>query len=59
MYLYLIILTMKKDTEIKIGFRFVFQSADTTINRNASKQNNKCYNSLYRGHRGITIPGLN
>ena len=49
----------EKNAEIKIGFRFVFQSADTTI---TELQVNKIINviiSHIEGIDGITIPGLN
>ncbi len=49
----------EKNAEIKIGFRFVFQSADTTI---TEMQVNNIINVII-GHiediDGITIPGLN
>ena len=49
----------EKDTEIKIGFRFVFQSADTTI---TEMQVNNIINVIIvyiEDIDGITIPGLN
>ncbi len=49
----------EKNAEIKIGFRFVFQSADTTI---TEMQVNKIINviiSHIEDIDGITIPGLN
>ena len=49
----------EKDTEIKIGFRFVFQSADTTI---TEMQVNNIINVIIahiEDMDGITIPGLN
>ena len=49
----------EKNTEIKIGFRFVFQSADTTI---TEMQVNNIINVIIEhieGIDGITIPGLN
>ena len=49
----------EKNAEIKIGFRFVFQSADTTI---TEMQVNKIINVIIRHIEeidGITIPGLN
>jgi phenylalanyl-tRNA synthetase beta subunit len=48
-----------KDAEIKIGFRFVFQSADTTI---TEMQVNNIINVIIdhiEDIDGITIPGLN
>ena len=48
----------EKDAEIKIGFRFVFQSVDTTI---TEMQVNKIINviiSHIEDIDGITIPGL-
>ena len=48
-----------KDAEIKIGFRFVFQSADTTI---TEMQVNNIINVIIdhiEDIEGITIPGLN
>ncbi len=49
----------EKNAEIKIGFRFVFQSADTTI---TEMQVNKIINVIISHIEeidGITIPGLN
>ena len=49
----------EKNAEIKIGFRFVFQSADTTI---TEMQVNNIINVIIEhieGIDGITIPGLN
>ena len=49
----------EKDAEIKIGFRFVFQSADTTI---TEMQVNNIINVIIahiEDIEGITIPGLN
>jgi len=49
----------EKDAEIKIGFRFVFQSADTTI---TEMQVNNIINVIITHIEdidGITIPGLN
>jgi phenylalanyl-tRNA synthetase beta subunit len=49
----------EKNAEIKIGFRFVFQSSDSTI---TEEQVNKIVGVIINHTekiKGVTIPGLN
>jgi len=49
----------EKNAEIKIGFRFVFQSADSTITENQVNNTISVIIEHTKNIKGVSIPGLN